>query len=228
MRFIILTYIFNVVCAYYTNMTIVVEPGQAGCFYKNLSNNEIIKIEYNVIDSTQGDLYVNFHLADPEGEIIVTDFMRSENEHEYKVVQVGTYRFCFDNTVTTYNSKTVDFELLIKKIERKHHNQCSEEMLLGDEEDVYRMRLEDICESLSRIERNIIVAQNFQMYQSAQRAKDKQLMKEMRHRVSSWSKSIIILMMLIGIIQVTIVKNLFKDRKVIPSKAERDQRVTKK
>ncbi|CAB3225443.1 unnamed protein product [Arctia plantaginis] len=207
-------------------MTIVVEPGQAGCFYQNLSDSEVIKIEYNVIDSTLGDLYVNFHLADPEGEMIVADFMRSENEHEYSVVHEGTYRFCFDNTVTNYNSKTVDFEILIRNKGQKQHDHDNEEMQLEDGEDAYSMRLQDIYESLSRIERNIIVAQQCQMYQAARGTRDKHIMEEMRYRVSSWSKSLIILMMLIGIIQVTIVKNLFKDRKVMQSSGERDRNVT--
>lgn len=67
-----------------------------------------------VVDGGHGDLDTSFELTEPTGRIIVADFKKSDNIHRHRVTLEGDYRFCFDNTFSRFNSKTVFFELIIE------------------------------------------------------------------------------------------------------------------
>lgn len=95
-------------------LTISVDPGKEDCFYQKASKGEAIDIEYQVIDGGHGDLDITFHLVDPTGRILVADFKKSENSHRATVKMDGDHKFCFDNTFSSYNAKTVFFELIIE------------------------------------------------------------------------------------------------------------------
>lgn len=69
---------------------------------------------FQVIDGGQGDLDINFELSH-NGRIIFADYKKSDNIHRIdKAHPGGEYKFCFDNTISHFNSKTVFFELVIE------------------------------------------------------------------------------------------------------------------
>lgn len=65
-----------------------------------------------VIDASHGELDVSFQLADPVGRIIVSDYKKPENAYRHTSVLEGDYRFCFDNTFSTFSEKTVSIILM--------------------------------------------------------------------------------------------------------------------
>lgn len=58
--------------------------------------------------------YCSFELAEPNGRIVYADFKKSDNIHRHKAPTDGDYRFCFDNTFSSFNKKTVFFEIIIE------------------------------------------------------------------------------------------------------------------
>lgn len=88
-------------------LTINVDPRREDCFYQSARNQDVIDVEYQVIDGGHGDLDITFHLVDPTGRILVADFKKSENNHQVTANMDGDYKFCFDNTFSSYNAKTV-------------------------------------------------------------------------------------------------------------------------
>ena len=66
-----------------------------------------------VIDGGQGDLDINFELTH-NGRVLFVDYKKSDNVHRVEKAQAGEYKFCFDNTISHFNSKTVFFELIIE------------------------------------------------------------------------------------------------------------------
>lgn len=67
-----------------------------------------------MIDGGHGDLDINFELS-IGGRIIYVDYKKSDNIHRYEQPHpAGDYKFCFDNTISHFNRKTVFFELLIE------------------------------------------------------------------------------------------------------------------
>lgn len=94
--------------------TVRVEPGTTKCFYERTQKNQIIDFEYQVIDGEHGDLDISFELQNPNGHAMITEYKKSDNIHRFDAIVEGDYRFCFDNSFSSFNTKTVFFELIIE------------------------------------------------------------------------------------------------------------------
>lgn len=95
-------------------LTVRVAPGAIECFYERSQKNQIIDFEYQVIDGGHGDLDISFELQNPNGHPMVTEYKKSDNIHRFDAIVDGDYRFCFDNSFSSFNAKTVFFELIIE------------------------------------------------------------------------------------------------------------------
>ncbi|XP_026762333.2 transmembrane emp24 domain-containing protein 5-like [Galleria mellonella] len=219
MRYIFLSTIFSVVFAFEKDMTFTVQAGKMDCFFQKVSPNEVIDIEYQVIDATHGELDVSFQMADPAGLVIVADYKKPENSHRYTATLDGDYRFCFDNTFSTFSQKTVFFDLMIDTEDTQEKDYDDDrEMELGNAAETYMMRVRDISESVSRVRDNVSTARRLQELHSAHEARDRNLAEDMCSRVLTWSIGQIILMLLVGITQVYFVRSLFEDKHSISYK----------
>ncbi|XP_022819184.1 transmembrane emp24 domain-containing protein 5-like [Spodoptera litura] len=221
MRYIFLATIFSVVFAYEKDMTIIVQPGKIDCFFHKVVTDEIIDIEYQVIDSTHGDLDISFQMSDPGGRMIVADYKKPENSHRHTATQDGDYRFCFDNSFSTFSKKTVFFDMLIEGEDPEERDYDDDkEMELGNAAETYMMRVRDISESVTRVKDKVSTARRLQELHSAHEARDRNLAEDMCSRVLKWSIGHVVLMLLVGITQVIFVKSLFEDtrnyRKLVP------------
>lgn len=94
--------------------TIVVKPGEVSCFYETVKLNQLIDVEYQVIDSDHGDYDISFEIRNPNGYAMETDYKKSDNIHRLSAHNDGDYGFCIDNSFSVYSSKTVFFELIIE------------------------------------------------------------------------------------------------------------------
>lgn len=93
-------------------LTTQVKPGEISCFYENVKANQLIDIEYQVIDGGHGDLDISFELRNPNGYAMESDYKKSDNIHRSIAHLDGDYAFCFDNSFSIYSSKTVFFEII--------------------------------------------------------------------------------------------------------------------
>ncbi|PZC70437.1 hypothetical protein B5X24_HaOG216257 [Helicoverpa armigera] len=101
-------------------MTIMVQAGKVDCFFHKVQVDEIIDIEYQVIDSTHGDLDISFQLGDPTGRVIVADFKKPENSHRHTATSSGDYKFCFDNSFSDPTGRVIVADF--KKPENSHRH----------------------------------------------------------------------------------------------------------
>ncbi|XP_013191105.2 transmembrane emp24 domain-containing protein 5 [Amyelois transitella] len=215
MLYIFVMTIFSVVFAYEKDMTFSVQPGKMDCFFQKVSPKEVIDIEYQVIDATHGELDISFQLGDPLGRVIVADYKKPENSHRHTATEDGDYRFCFDNTFSTFSEKTVFFDVVIDSEDskdEKDYEADDKELELGNALETYSMRVRDISESVNRVRDNVSAARRLQELHSAHEARDRNLAEEMCARVMAWSIWQMALMMLVGVTQVVFVRSLFADK----------------
>ncbi|XP_068625959.1 transmembrane emp24 domain-containing protein 5-like isoform X1 [Battus philenor] len=223
MRYFFVATIFSVVFAYEKDMTFTVPAGNTECFYQKVLPNEIIDVEYQVIDSTHGELDISFQLADPVGRIIVADYKKPENAHRHTSTLNGDYRFCFDNSFSTFSQKTVFFDLMVETEDSSDKDYDDDkEMEMGNAAETYMMKVKDISESVAKVKDNVAAARRLQELLSAHEARDRNLAEDMCSRVMKWSLWQIAVMLLVGITQVFFVKSLFQDpssrmRKYVPN-----------
>lgn len=95
-------------------LTVRVPPSSVKCFYENASTHDVIAIKYQVIDGNHGKLDISFDMQNPNGYPMVTECKKSESIHRLTAHLDGDYRYCFDNSFSKFNEKTVVFEIIIE------------------------------------------------------------------------------------------------------------------
>lgn len=197
---------------YDKEMTVHIDAGKNECFFHHVKEGETIDIEYQVIDGGHGDLDISFSLSDPIGLILVSDFKKPENMHRFDVRQEGDYRFCFDNTFSSFNRKTVFFELIVEK---------DGEQNLGDDqwndvlegltpEEYYEMKVQDIMDYIGRIRMLMTKARQLQDMLRSNEARDRNLAEANFLKVNAWSFFQICAMVFVGLLQVFMVRSIFE------------------
>lgn len=194
--------------AYDREMTITVEAGKRECFYHFVELGQIIDIEYQVIDGGHGDLDINFDLSDPNKRILFADFKKPDNLHRHQVQQLpGDYAFCFDNTISHLNRKTVFFELIIEREGEEPRPQDLYEGLLPEE--VYELQVQDIQDSIHTVKAHLTKARQVQEILRSFEARDRNLVEENYFKVNVWSGFQVLAMLLVGTVQVIMLRSLF-------------------
>uniref|UniRef100_A0A3F2Z4M5 GOLD domain-containing protein n=1 Tax=Glossina palpalis gambiensis TaxID=67801 RepID=A0A3F2Z4M5_9MUSC len=197
--------------AYDKEMTVHIDAGKKECFYHHVNKGETIDIEYQVIDGGNGDLDISFSLNDPIGLIIVGDFKKSENIHRHEVQLDGDYRFCFDNTFSAFNRKTVFFELIVEREGEQNlgDNQWND-MLEGlTPEEYYEMKVQDIMDYIGRIRMQMSKARQIQDILRSHEARDRNLAEANFMKVNVRSFIQICAMIAVGLLQVFLVRSIF-------------------
>ncbi|XP_017850914.1 transmembrane emp24 domain-containing protein 5 [Drosophila busckii] len=204
---------FNV-NAYDKEMTIYVDAGKKECLYHSVKVGEIIDIEYQVIDGGHGDLDISFALLDPIGLVIVSDYKKPENLHQHEVQTEGDYRFCFDNSFSMFNRKTVFFELIVEREGDQNHGDQQwkdvNELTGLTPEEYYEMKVQDIMDFIGRLRLQLTKARQLQDVLRSHEARDRNLAEANFQKVNNWSLMQIIAMVGVGLIQVFMLRSIFE------------------
>lgn len=203
---------FSSVATVDREITVSVEPGKEDCFFERFSKGDEIDVEYQVIDGGHGDLDITFRILNPTGRILVTDLKKSENMHRVKTDTDGDYKFCFDNTFSTFNAKTVFLELVTDGDDAEWE---SEEDMNLREEETYSLQLQEILESITNVRNNMNKVRHFQEIIKSTEARDRNVAEENYFKVNTFSMVQIFVMVLVGIIQVIMVRSLFDEKSVM-------------
>ncbi|XP_017050929.1 transmembrane emp24 domain-containing protein 5 [Drosophila ficusphila] len=199
--------------AYDKEMTVYVDALKSECLYHTVRQGETIDFEYQVIDGGHGDLDISFTLMDPIGLVIVSDFKKPENVHRHDVTKEGDYRFCFDNTFSMFNRKTVFFELIVEREgeELQSDTQWNEvDELTGlSRDEYYDMKVQDIMDFIGRIRLQLNKARQLQDVLRSHEARDRNLAESNFQKVNHWSMLQISAMIGVGLIQVFVLRSIF-------------------
>ncbi|XP_014102542.2 transmembrane emp24 domain-containing protein 5 [Bactrocera oleae] len=202
--------VFSFVNGYEKEMTVYIEAGRKECFYHPVRNGETIDIEYQVIDGGHGDLDISFSLLDPIGLVIVSDYKKPENIHRHKANKDGDYRFCFDNTFSSYNRKTVFFELIIEQEgQSAFDNDWDNASTSKTPEELYDIQVHEILEYIGRVHMQIAKAHQILNMLRSTEARDRNLAEANYSKINKWSLFQICAMILVGLLQVFMVRSIF-------------------
>lgn len=205
------------VISFEKEMTISIDPRREECFYQPVKLEQVIDLEYQVIDGGQGEIDISFHLATPSGQIIVSDIKKPENSHRIEVAEEGDYRMCWDNTFSHFNSKTVFFEIIVESgddddDEGDPWDIDFESYGVMSPEEFYDMKIQDIQDAVGRVRTHLIRIRHVQDTLRAFEARDRNIAESNYVRVNYWSIIQIAVMLLVGLIQVIMVRSLFDDK----------------
>lgn len=188
-------------------MTVHVDAGRIECFYHPANVGNTIDIEYQVIDGGHGDLDISFSLTEPVGLIITADHKKSENVIRHHVLKDGDYRFCFDNSFSTFNRKTVFFEFILEKEDAENDDDHLEGYT---PEEFYDMTVQDIMDYIARIRMNLHKSRQFQDMLRSNEARDRNIAEANYYKVNAWSLFQMCSMIIMGCLQVFMLKSIFE------------------
>ncbi|XP_017483107.1 PREDICTED: transmembrane emp24 domain-containing protein 1 [Rhagoletis zephyria] len=204
------TAIFSIAYSYEKEMTVYIDAGRNECFYHPVRNSETIDIEYQVIDGGHGDLDISFSLLDPIGLVIVSDYKKPENIHRHEANKAGDYRFCFDNTFSSYNRKTVFFELIIEQEGKSaFDDDWDTASTAKTAEELYDIQVHEILEYVGRVHMQMARAHQILNMLRSNEARDRNLAEANYSKVNLWSLFQICSMISVGLLQVFMVRSIF-------------------
>lgn len=218
-------------------MTFTVDAGRKDCFYQAVRIGEIIDLEYQVksgwkiivwpvepvmynhnysaqvIDGGHGELDINFSLNEPSGRILIADIKKPDNTHRHKAIVDGDYALCFDNTISRFNKKTVFLELIVENEDDDDggaNNNWPSQLDAMSGAEYYEIKVEDILSAINKIHGHLSKARQTQDILRTFEARDRNVAEGNNSRVQVWSMLQIVGMLLVGGLQVFLVRSLFE------------------
>ncbi|XP_050314002.1 transmembrane emp24 domain-containing protein 5-like [Anthonomus grandis grandis] len=199
-----------------TQMTIMVQPNAEDCFFQPVTAKQETKfeIDYQVISGGHGDLDISFYLAEPTGRILVADFKKAEKHHIVQIDKTGEYKFCFDNSFSTFNTKTVYFEISVH--EDSSEDTSSEEWQLNYEFSsknlINEEQIKYFYQSLNHVRSELNKAAELQNLIKVTEAKDRNIAEEAFFKVNLLSIVVLVVMVLSGLMQIILIKSIFEEK----------------
>ncbi|CAG9764265.1 unnamed protein product [Ceutorhynchus assimilis] len=189
------------------SLTVNVEPQREDCFFQTLEEHDQLEIEYQVIDGGHGDLDISFNLIEPRGRVLVADFKKTEKSHNIDIQQTGDYKFCFDNTFSSFNTKTVYFEFTVYN---------NKEDQWGDNSDIHFdnsidniPQIEGFYEIVNTVKTYLNKARLLQDMIKVVEAKDRNIAEETYFKINTYSMFVLIVMVSVSFVQILMVKSIF-------------------
>ncbi|XP_044762552.1 transmembrane emp24 domain-containing protein 5 [Coccinella septempunctata] len=206
--FLLLCFLKIVTCIE-MELTISIDAGKEDCYFHSTKTGDVIDIEYQVLDGGHGDLDITFHLADPNGRILVADYKKSENNHRVDAAMDGDFKFCFDNTFSSFNTKTVFFELIIENDDNSEWGK--EELNFQGLNEQYEVTIDDVQERINTVRTNLNKIRHFQDQFKSLEVRDRNVIEEVFFFVNAYSFLQLVIMSVVGLVQVIMIKSLFDE-----------------
>jgi len=208
-------------------MTVEVTAGLEECYFLDeVTSGHNIDFEYQVTGSSSPtgtkDITVKIYSPAPSLTTIYENKMANEGSFNEEAKESGDYKICLDNTVATWSDKTVFFEVMVEDPEDDYDEDeylDSNEMEAlkannEDTEDLFNMKIEEIKTFVHDIRKNIDKIRHFQSMQGAHMSKDTHQVDGNLNMINFWSVVHLLVMILVGLTQVFMVRQLFEEKSV--------------
>jgi hypothetical protein len=114
-RGLLLAYCASVVSA--TALTYRLSAHESACFFANVPQRGQ-KIAFYFAVQSGGSFDVDYSVVGPNEKSILEGEKERQGDFVFTANDVGEYRFCFNNEMSTFAEKMVDFEIAVENEER--------------------------------------------------------------------------------------------------------------
>lgn len=189
--------------------TVKLARGTSECFYDYIHEGAFLEIEYQVIEG--GDLDINFIVTGPQDTAVVMQPHSKEGLHGIDIKITGEYEICLDNTFSRMTDKLVFFDLIIE--DDSGETEEPEDVVpyqLSREAVGMDLSVKDIKAKLDSISKKLTKVVSTQNYFQARESRHRHTVESNMNRVMWWSLLECSVMITVGIIQVFVIRSLFK------------------
>ncbi|CAK7240574.1 MAG: hypothetical protein STHCBS139747_002018 [Sporothrix thermara] len=96
-----------------TALTYKLSAGEKACFYAQAPTKGE-KIAFYFAVQSGGSFDVNYEVIDPNGKTVLDGLNERQGDFVFTANEIGEYQFCFNNDMSTYTDKYVDFEISVE------------------------------------------------------------------------------------------------------------------
>lgn len=208
-------------------VTVEVMAGSQDCFFiPDTKVGQTLDISYQVTSSShatgKNDITVRLYTPAPHN-LLYERLMDSDGSYNMELQQFGDYKLCLDNQVSTWSDKIVWFEVSLDDPEDDYEDDDyldddDWDKIRENDEDtvtVYEMKVEDIKTKVHDVRIHLGKMRHFQFMLGAQSSKDSKQMEANLSRLNFWSLVHMSMMIIVGVIQVIMVRQLFTDKSMV-------------
>ncbi|KAG8746483.1 hypothetical protein FRC10_004923 [Ceratobasidium sp. 414] len=95
-------------------LTTTIPPSQRLCFFADVDKEgEKIGVQ------SGGDFDIDFEVKDPANEQILDGQRERQGDYVFTANKVGEYSFCFENDMSSFTEKLVDFDIMVESEPRR-------------------------------------------------------------------------------------------------------------
>ncbi|KAF7725975.1 hypothetical protein EC973_009121 [Apophysomyces ossiformis] len=103
-----------------TGLTYNVAANEQACFYI-WTDTPGKKVGFYFAVQSGGSFDINYVVRDPRNEIVLDGERERQGDFVFTANKVGEYTFCFDNSLSTFAEKLVDFEIMVENEVRPNY-----------------------------------------------------------------------------------------------------------
>ncbi|KAF2729265.1 hypothetical protein EJ04DRAFT_475970 [Polyplosphaeria fusca] len=100
-----------------TALTYKLEAHEKACFFSNVDKTGT-KVAFYFAVQSGGSFDVDYSVVGPNEKIILDGTKERQGDFVFTANDVGEYRFCFNNEMSTFAEKMVDFEIAVENESR--------------------------------------------------------------------------------------------------------------
>lgn len=210
-------------------VTVEVAAGYEDCFYvDNVKAGLMMDLEYQVIGSSsatgQNDITVKVQTPHPSFQTLHHEHMVKQGNFNDELHQDGDYRICLDNRQSSWSDKTVWFEVQLEDPNDDYDDDYMEDdeweqiKAVGDDtEKLFDMKVEEIQNTIHSVRLRVNKIRHGWFLLGAHMSKDTNQVIANLEKINFWSAVNIVMMIIVGISQVMMVRNLFAERSIFKS-----------
>jgi hypothetical protein len=180
-------------------LTFELPDNEVQCFYEHISKGVSTIVEFQVV--TGGNYDVDMTMKSPKGKILYQDQKKQYDSFKHLAEVEGVYEVCFSNEFSTYTHKLVFFDWQVGD-ETPLLSPSSPEKALTF--------MESSAQSIHDKLNEIIDDQTHYRLREAQ---GRAHAEDLNERVQLWSIAQLVVIIVVGFLQVTLIRSFFANRK---------------
>ncbi|KAI9834558.1 MAG: hypothetical protein M1819_002934 [Sarea resinae] len=96
-----------------TALTYKLTPNEKACFFASVDQKGA-KVAFYFAVQSGGSFDVDYSVVGPNDKVILDGSKERQGDFVFTANEVGEYRFCFNNEMSTFADKMVDFEVAVE------------------------------------------------------------------------------------------------------------------
>lgn len=187
--------IISVVTAF--PLTVKIGANDQECFYGQI-HNAGSKIGFSYAVQAGGQFDIDLRIKSPRGQVLFEESKKKQGEYSFSASETGEYEFCFSNDMSTFSEKTIEFDISVDSDVQA----TLPPQVAADTENIER--------SVSSVEERTSTMMRLMAKYKTRNNRNESTVKSTSSRIFYFSFFELLLMVGMGLLQVTIVQLFFK------------------